>query len=167
MLMSGSLVSMNVIRPTAPGDTGRVRAAPCRVVQVFDTATVKSATVVRSQKTVGSLTVRVSISRTTNGRLGPRLASIDRPARSLTSERKVTMSIESDAKQDLSLTDEDAESVAGGRANKKAKSKSKTQHHSTPAFTSYVVQGSPPAPGSDPGTAPGDSQAELDSDPDC
>jgi len=75
------------------------------------------------------------------------------------------MSIESEAQQDLSLTDEDAENVAGGRMNKKAK-KGGT-HHSGPAFTNVVVQGAPAPAGTDPGTPAGQSQAELESDPDC
>jgi hypothetical protein len=75
------------------------------------------------------------------------------------------MSIESDAQQDLSLNDEDAEGVAGGRANKKAASHAKP-HHSAPV-TSFTVAGAPAPPGTDPGTAPGMSEAELESDPDC
>jgi hypothetical protein len=75
------------------------------------------------------------------------------------------MSIESDAQQDLSLTDEDAENVTGGRMTSKKKAASAAK--SSPAFTSYVVAGPPAPAGTDPGVAPGESQAELESDPDC
>jgi hypothetical protein len=107
------------------------------------------------------LTDRVSVLRTTRPPFVHKLVCIDR----LISERKVTMSIESDAQHDLSLTEEDAEGVAGGRMNKKTKKAAKP--HSSPAVTSYVVQGTPAPPGTDPGTPAGESQAELESDPDC
>jgi hypothetical protein len=72
------------------------------------------------------------------------------------------MSIHSDAEKDLALGAEDAENVAGGR--EVAKKKVSTVKH-RPAVTSYAIRGAPLS--GDAGDAPGLSEAELDSDPDC
>lgn len=72
------------------------------------------------------------------------------------------MSIDSDAQQDLALSEEDAGNVAGGRSTPKRKAPAK---HATPAVTSIVVGGSPLS--GDAGVPAGQSQAELESDPDC
>jgi hypothetical protein len=72
------------------------------------------------------------------------------------------MSIESDAKNDLELSAEDAESVAGGRAVKKTSHK--TAAH-TSAVKSSLVVGAPLTGDSTPN--PVEAQAELESDPDC
>ena len=47
------------------------------------------------------------------------------------------MSIESDANQDLSMSDDDAEEVVGGKAQHKA---AKPAHHTAPAETNVEVQ---------------------------
>ena len=81
------------------------------------------------------------------------------------------MGSEFDAEKDLELRDADAASVTGGRITPTKKSlaaRRQKQHaasRSTPAVTAVIKITAPPT--GDPGVAAGESQAELDSDPDC
>jgi hypothetical protein len=75
------------------------------------------------------------------------------------------MSIESDAQNDLELSAEDAEGVAGGRSvAAKRKTALKAGAHA-PAVSSGLVTGAPLT--GDPTPSAVEVQAELDSDPDC
>jgi hypothetical protein len=51
------------------------------------------------------------------------------------------VSIESDANQDLAMSDEDAEGVVGGKAHHKAAPKPGANHAGAPAETNTEVQG--------------------------
>ena len=76
------------------------------------------------------------------------------------------MSIEPDARSDLALNDEDAENVLGGHSVRK-KGKHHKEAHETPATKSVLVNMPAMGASSDPGVGPGNSEAEMDSDPDC
>ena len=52
------------------------------------------------------------------------------------------MSIESDANQDLAMSDEDAEGVVGGKANVKKSGKLHPHHEAAPAEVNTEVQAS-------------------------
>ena len=78
------------------------------------------------------------------------------------------MSIEPDAQGDLALNDEDAENVLGGHMDaKKGKAAKAAKAASHPATKSILVNMPAMGASSDPGVGPGNSDAELSSDPDC
>jgi hypothetical protein len=75
------------------------------------------------------------------------------------------MGIDSDAEKDLELSDTDADNVIGGHMDARKKIKGSKHTSQGAAVTSFTVSGAPLT--GDPGTDPGTSQAEMDSDPDC